>query len=112
MERTPDPSTRKSSGERKVSSVSLTTHSIADVFAEILRPFSAKEIARRLRVPSVRTVESWKERRTSPQAKHVVAMLADDELCALLLDGIGQRDAAHAAKVQSARKKLAALEGR
>lgn len=112
MVRTPELSTRKSSGERKVSSVSLTTHSIADVFADILRPFSAKEIARRLRVPSVRTVEGWKERRTSPQARHVVAMLTDDELCALLLDGIGQRDAAHEVKVAAARKRLAELESR
>lgn len=92
--------------------MSITTHSINDAFAELLRPFSAKEVARRLRLPSTRTVENWKEGRTSPQARHVMAMLTDDEMAALLLDKIGQGDAAHAIKISAARKKLKDLEGK
>lgn len=95
-----------------MSSVALTTHSINAVFADLLRPFSAKEIARRLQLPSARTVENWKEGRTSPQAKHVAAMLTDDEMCALLLAKFGQGDAAHAVKVNAARKRLRELEGK
>ena len=68
-----------------MSSVTITTHTMAEAFAELLRPFSAKEIARKLRLPSTRTVENWKEGRTMPQGRHVVAMLTDDELCKRLL---------------------------
>jgi DNA-binding transcriptional regulator YiaG len=111
MEKAQRSNTRKSNGVRNVSTAAISTHTINDVFADLLRPFSAKEIARRLRVPSARTVENWKEGRTSPQARHVAAMLTDDEMCALLLAKFGQDDAAHAIKVSAARKRLKELEG-
>lgn len=112
MEKSQRSTTRKSSGVRNVSSVAITTHSINAAFADLLRPFSAKEIARRLQLPSARTVENWKAGTTSPQARHVMAMLTDDEMCALLLDKIGQSSAAHAVKVDAARRKLRQLEGK
>lgn len=110
MEKAQRSNTRKSSGARNVSSLAISTHSINAAFADLLRPFMAKEIARRLKLPSTRTVENWKEERTSPQARHVAAMLTDDELCALLLEKVGQQEAAHAVKVRAARKKLRDLE--
>lgn len=112
MEKAQRTTTRKSSGVQNVSSAAISTHTVSDVFADLLRPFAAKEIARRLKVPSTRTVENWKEKRTSHQARHVAAILTDDELCALLLDGIGQPEAAHAVKVRAARKRLNELEGK
>jgi DNA-binding transcriptional regulator YiaG len=112
MEKAQQSNTRKSSGVRKVSTLAISTHTINEAISGILRPFSAKDIARRLRLPSTRTVENWKEGRTSPQAKHVAAMLSDDELCALLLAEVGQNEAAHAVKVRAARKKLNELEGK
>ncbi len=112
MEKAQRTTTRKSNGVQNVSSAAISTHTVSDVFADLLRPFTAKEIARRLKVPSTRTVENWKEGRTSPQARHVAAMLTDDEMCALLLDKFGQGDAAHAVKVNAARKKLKELEER
>lgn len=111
MEKAQCRNTRKSSGVRNVSTLAaISTHSIHSAFAELLRPFSAKEIARRLDLPSTRTVENWKESRTSPQAKHVMAMLSDDELCALVLERVNP-DAARQVRVAAARKKLKQLEG-
>lgn len=111
MAKATDRDTRKSSGVQSVSALAISTHSVSDAFARMLRPFSAKEIANRLQLPSWRTVENWKEGKTSPQAKHVVAMLHDDELCALLLaDVIGRKDAAHQIKVEAARRRLKELE--
>lgn len=109
MDKAADPNTRKSRGVRIVTSIAISTHSINDAIADMLRPFSAKEIARRLKLPSVRTVENWKEGATSPQARHVVAMLNDDELCARLLEAAGRTDLAHDAKRRAAEKLLAAL---
>jgi hypothetical protein len=78
----------------------------------MLRPFSAKELARRLDLPSTRTVENWKEGRTSPQARHVVAMLADDELCDRLLKMAGKADRASSVETITAlRKALGKVEG-
>src|SRR6185503_6654628 len=110
MAKSADPNTRKTCGVRIVHALAISTHSINEAFAELLRPFTAKEIARRLKLPSSRTVENWKEAKTSPQAKHVVAMLADDELCALLLANVNP-EAAHQVKVAAARKRLKELEG-
>ncbi len=91
----------------------ISTHSINEAFAEMLQPFSAKEIARRLALPSARTVENWKEGKTSPQAKHVVAMLADDELCGRLLRMAGKGDRAHQEETITAlRTALGKVEGR
>jgi hypothetical protein len=104
--------TRKSSGEIPVSTA-ISTHSINGAFAEMLRPFTAKEIARRIQLPSWRTVENWKEGKTSPQAKHVIAMLSDDELCDRLLRMAGKGDRAHAeATISALRKALTMVEAR
>ena len=110
MAKAPEPSTRKSSGVRNVTSMAISTHSINEAFADMLRPFSAKEIARRLKLPSARTVENWKEGATSPQARHVVAMLNDDELCSRLLEAAGRSDLAQDAKLRVAKRLVAALE--
>lgn len=82
---------------------------INEAIAEMLRPFSVKAIARKLGA-SPRTVENWREGRTAPQARHMVAMLGDDELCALLLEKVNP-DAAHQVKVAAAKKRLRELEG-
>jgi hypothetical protein len=96
-----------------VSALAISTHSVNEAFAEMLRPFSAKDVARRLQLPSVRTVENWKEARTSPQARHVVAMLADDELCDRLLKMAGKGDRAHTIETITAlRTALGKVEGR
>ncbi|MFZ5783960.1 MAG: hypothetical protein ACOY4R_27495 [Pseudomonadota bacterium] len=112
MERAKEVDTRKRSGVRNVSSVAaITTHTINETFADLLRPFSAKEIARRLRLPSARTVENWKAGTTAPQAKHLYAMLTDAELCALLLKDVGQPEAAKMVLIEAARKRVRELEG-
>lgn len=99
-------------GARNVSSVAASFGS-ADGFADMLRAFSSKEIARRLRLRSVRTVENWKQRRSSPHAKHVVAMLSDDELCAKFLKAAGREDLADsAATIAKLRAALGAVEGK
>lgn len=96
-----------------MTAMALSTHSVNEAFAEMLAPFTAKQIARKLALPSWRTVENWKEGRTSPQAKHVVAMLADDELCDRLLRMAGKGDRAHMEETAAAlRKALQAVEGR
>lgn len=110
MERSADSKAHKSSGVRKVTTAVISTHSINEAFADMLRPFSAKEIARRLKLPSARTVEKWKEGATSPQARHVVAMLNDDELCARLLEAAGRPDLANDARLRVAKSLVKALE--
>lgn len=113
MPKSAEANTRKTSGERTVSSVALSTHSVNDAFAEMLKPFSAKEIASRIKLPSWRTVENWKEGKTSPQAKHVIAMLSDDDLCDRLLKMAGKGDRAHAeATIAALRKALNMVEGK
>lgn len=97
MPKAAKPTTRKTSGAYPVpNSAAISTHSINEAFADMLQPFSAKEIAQRICLPSWRTVENWKQRKTSPQAKHVIAMLDDDELCERLLKMAGKGDLAHA----------------
>ena len=112
MEKAQKSDTRKSSGVRQVSTVVISTHSINEAFAELLRPFSAKEIARRLRLPSARTVENWKEGRTSPQGRHVVAMLTDDELCKRLLVLAKQGELARSKETIAALKAALVSEGK
>lgn len=113
MPKSAESSTRKSSGVRNVSTSAISTHSINEAFADMLRPFTAKEVAKKLRLPSWRTVENWKEGKTSPQAKHVVAMLADDELCDRLLMMAGKGDRAHQEQTITAlRMALGRVEGR
>ena len=91
-----------------------STISIGDVFARALRSVPAKAIAARLRKitsVSARTVESWKQARRTPHARHIMAMLTDDELGALLLQEVNP-DAAHQMKVNAAKKKLRELEAK
>lgn len=95
-----------------MASVALSTHSVSEGFAELLRPFSAKELARRLQLPSARTIENWKEGKTSPQAKHVVAMLADDELCRRLLVMAHQGELARSKETIDALKRVIVSEGK
>jgi hypothetical protein len=83
--------------------------SMADVIAEVLCALPAKLIADKARA-SVRTVEGWKQRRSVPKGEHVLAMLSDDDLCALLLAPVNP-EAAHQVKVATARKRLKELEG-
>lgn len=83
----------------------------AQTLADALRGFSAKIVARVVRT-SPRTVEGWKQGRNVPSGEHVIAMLGDDDLCALVLEAAGRDDLAHQAKVFAAREKLARLEGK
>lgn len=110
MPKAAEPNTRKSSGVQNVSSLAISTHSISDAFATMLRPFTAKEVADKLKLPSWRTVENWKERKTSPQAKHIAAMLHDAELAPALLAAIGRQDLAAAAEIKSLNKRIDALK--
>lgn len=113
MDRSPGSVTRKKYGVRNVSSVAISTHSMSETFAELLRPFTAKDIAGRLDVPSVRTVENWKEKRSIPQGKHVVAMLTDDDLCMRLLEMAGRGDIARSVDtIAKLRAALGAVEGK
>lgn len=93
MAQTPKSNAVKSTGERIVSSVAIRTLSVNEAIGEALRTWSAKFVARKLKT-STRTVEAWREGRSGPQAKHFVAMLQDDELCARLLEAAGRGDLA------------------
>lgn len=102
------------SGADYVPSVAFCTLSIGDAIAKALRGLSAKAIAaklRRLTAVSARTVESWKQAKRAPRAHHVLAMMSDDDLCALLLEEVNP-ELAHQAKVIAAKKKLRELEER
>lgn len=84
-------------GVRKVNGVAVRPLSITEVFVEALQGWSAKLVAARLRrrvAVSARTVESWKQAKRTPHARHMVAMLSDDELCAALLAAAGRGDLA------------------
>ncbi|WP_319798301.1 hypothetical protein [Nitrobacter sp.] len=93
-----------------MNTVAIRTLSVNEAIADALRSLSAKFVARRIKT-STRTVEAWREGRTGPQAKHFVAMLHDDELCVLLLKGIGRDDLAHAAEVIAVKNRLKELGG-
>ena len=81
---------------------------ISTAVAECFRGLSAKFLAGKSGA-SPRTVEKWLRRETAPQAHHLLAMLSDDDLCALLLEKVNP-DAAHGVKVAAARKKLRQLK--
>lgn len=110
MEKYGSRSTRKFR-ESVVSSVAIgSTYDLASRWAEILRGLSPRALAKRIGA-SPRTVENWQDGANGPTWKHTVAMLNDDELCALLLESAGRGDLAHEAKVIAARKRLRELEG-
>jgi len=79
---------------------------------EALRRFSAKFIAEKANA-STRTAEGWKQGRSAPQGRHVIAMMSDDQLCAELLKMAGKGDAIRLQETISALKSaLDAVEGR
>lgn len=84
--------------------------SMGDLIVDVLRTIPAKVIAEKA-VASIRTVEGWRQRRSVPKGQHVMAMLGDDDLCALLLEKVNP-DAAHQVKVAAARKRLKELESK
>ena len=86
-----------------MTSVAIRTLSVNEAIAEALRPWSPKAIATRVKT-SVRTVENWKQAKTGPQAKHMAAMMGDDELCAALLTAMGRADIATRARMVAALK--------
>lgn len=96
-------------------SIAFCNVSIGDTIARALRGLSAKAIAARVRkiggAVSARTVESWKQAKRTPRAPHILAMLADDTLCALLLEEVNPQ-LAHQAKILETKKKLNELEGK
>jgi uncharacterized membrane protein len=98
-------------GAKPVPSVAFCTLSIGDAIAKALRGLSAKAIAaklRRLTAVSARTVESWKQGKRTPRAQHILAMLADDTLCALVLEDVNPA-LARQAKIIAAEKTLQEL---
>ncbi len=111
MERTPQRDPNKSTGERNVHSVAIRTLSVNESIGEALRHWSAKFVARRIKT-STRTVEAWREGKSGPQAKHFVAMLQDDELCARLLEAAGRGDLARSAETIAALKAALVSEGK
>ena len=97
---------------RTMASIAIgNTYALAAGWRDLLRPFSPKSIAERLGA-SPRTVDNWRDGENGPTWKHAVAMLNDDELCALLLEAAGRKDLAQQQKILAARKKLAELEGK
>jgi hypothetical protein len=107
----PDP-TQSNTHNRGVRRVNAFALSSTDAFMEALRHYSAKFIAARLKT-SPRTVEAWKQGKSTPQGRHTLAMLNDDELCARLLQAAGRGDLAHAQETITAlRTALGKVEGR
>ena len=99
-------------GVEPVSVVAFSPVSIGSAIAKALRGLSAKAIAaklRRLTAVSARTVEAWKQAKRTPRAEHVLAMMSDDELCALLLAEVNPALALQA-EIIAAKKKLKQLE--
>jgi hypothetical protein len=84
---------------------------VNEAIADGLRGLSAKLIADRVET-NVRTAENWKQARTGPQIKHVVAMLNDNELCARLLEAAGRSDLARAQETITALKAALISEGK
>lgn len=99
-------------GVEPVHSITFNPVSIGSAIAKSLSGLSAKAIAARLRrftAVSARTVEAWKAARRTPRAEHIMAMLSDDTLCALLLEEVNPA-LARQAKIIEAKKKLQELE--
>lgn len=111
MEGSPKSNTGRKTGERSVHSVAIRTLSVNEAIGDALRSWSAKFVARRIKT-STRTVEDWQRGRSGPQAKHFVAMLQDDELCARLLEAAGRGDLARSAETIAALKAVIAAEGK
>ncbi len=94
-----------------VHSVAFSPVFIGSAVAKALRGLSAKAIAARLRrltAVSARTVEAWKQAKRTPRAEHIMAMLTDDELCALVLAEVNPA-LARQAEIIATEKKLKKL---
>jgi len=95
--------------------------SVRDAFARALHGMSAKAVAAKIRkiggAVSARTVEAWKQAKRSPRAEHVMAMLADDTLCPLVLEQVNPaaalqaRIAAAKNTLRHLRRRVAAIKG-
>lgn len=109
MEKSECRNTRKC-GVRRMNSIALRP-SINEAIADALRPFSVKALARRIKT-SARTIENWKQAKTGPQAKHVAAILNDDELCERFLEAMGRKDLAQSAVTIAALKRALVSEGK
>jgi len=101
----------KSAGVRRVNTVAIRTLSVNEAIGDALRTWSTKFVAKRVKT-SVRTVEAWREGRAGPQAKHFVAMLQDEVLCAKLLEAAGRGDLARSAETIAALKAALMSEGK
>lgn len=88
-----------------------TTATLDNPFMDALRHWSAKFVARRIDA-SPRTVENWRDGRSIPTGRHIIAMLNDDELCARLLEAAGRGDLARTAERIAAEKALKAAISR
>lgn len=111
MERSSGKAPSKSVGVRRVNSVAIRTLSVNEAIGEALRHWPTKFIAKRVKT-SARTVEAWREGTRGPQAKHFVAMLQDDEICARLLEAAGRGDLARSAETIAALKAALVSEGK
>lgn len=80
-----------------------------EALADALRGLSAKLIADRVET-NLRTVENWKQGRTGPQAKHVVAMLNDSELGPRFLKAAGLDDLAKQHEIMTLNRRIEALK--
>jgi hypothetical protein len=109
MESSSRKNTRKNNGARVVNSVAIRTKSVNEALADALRGLSAKLIADRVET-NLRTVENWKQGKTGPQAKHVVAMLHDAELGPRFLKAAGLDELAKQHEINLLNRRIEALK--
>lgn len=109
MESSSRKNARKSSGAQDVNSVAIRTKSVNEALADALRGISAKVIADRVET-NLRTVENWKQGKTGPQAKHVVAMLNDSELGPRFLKAAGLGELARQHEIMTLNRRIEALK--
>ncbi len=109
MESSSRKNARKSSGAQDVNSVAIRTKSVNEALADALRGISAKVIADRVET-NLRTVENWKQGKTGPQAKHVVAMLNDSERGPRLLKAAGLGELARQHEIMTLNRRIEALK--
>lgn len=110
MESSSSKPTAKSNARKRMSSVAIRTLSVNESIAEALRGWSTNSIVSIVKT-SKRTVENWKQGRTGPQAKHMAAMMTDDELCEALLTAMGRADIATRARMVAVLKRTQSVLG-
>lgn len=89
--------------------VAIRTKSVNEAFADALRGLSAKLIADRVET-NLRTAENWKQGRTGPQTKHVVAILNDSELGPRFLKAAGLDELAKQHEIILLNRRIEALK--